>query len=643
MGRHKPQGRRARVGRGGQASTSETTVTAAVISNNTTGSGLVQIVLPLKPGIVTDQMITDRKITVMVNGVEQQVFIKAARGKFPAGFMNVDGSNETLRGIHGHFTYNIPSVDTPISAQFIIGRTRSTSDILETTITDTHITNRRVMVPTEPSWLCDTWLTLERLVPASSLNAQNTAYFVTKFDEVYEDIKDDDLESAFGGPATYESNAALIAAWCMTADMKYFWKAWYKNRKFLNYNLPNNGTGFWSPELNPNSVVTGLTSHSGIPGEAHSQRYRSFIAQYMLTGLIEYWNVVCSAHMHSTYANSTAALTDDLGDSHPISGDWGPRFNLRGGAMGRICAVTHDTTKVFSNPVDGYTGRAWGGSNAATEFPWYHDAIELHKFDAGGFRNNLRGFADTATDGGARPAGDFPFFQHALTVDYFLRYFFNVKADATVAGWIKDMVDITLNCITPARGQATGTIGTGCGVGGTSIVLSGAPTGRTFYIVGETVTLGHGGGNAENRLLTSVSGDFLTLGFDPTTNAHSASETVLGFQTTDGFSQGTAYGYTYMCGANANNGLHLADDPWTLPMWAAAVKFCEKYFGNNTVNGATYSTWYTRLIDPLQLVSLIFQWKQFGESWGTSMLGPYLDQFGIPSGLPTSIRSPTQY
>lgn len=71
-------------------------------------------------------------------------------------------------------------------------------------------------------------------------------------------------------------------------------------------------------------------------------------------------------------------------------------------------------------------------------------------------------------------------------------------------------------------------INTGCSAGGTSVVLStGSGSGHRFQ-VGESVILSQGTGNAETVVLTSVSGDGLTLGFAPCANVHNATEVVHG-------------------------------------------------------------------------------------------------------------------
>lgn len=72
-------------------------------------------------------------------------------------------------------------------------------------------------------------------------------------------------------------------------------------------------------------------------------------------------------------------------------------------------------------------------------------------------------------------------------------------------------------------------IATGCGVGGTSVVLQSGGTGGRFE-VGESVRLSATLGNEETVVLTSVSADGLTLGFAACANAHAAAELVRGVE-----------------------------------------------------------------------------------------------------------------
>ncbi len=531
----------------------ELEVTAEVTSDNTTGTSLVNIFLPCRPGDVTNQMITDRKITLEVNGVEQAVFVQAARGRHASDFRGSWGQ-DTVSVVHGHFTYNIPSVNTPITAKFIIGRVRSTTDLTETLIDDTHLGARRACYPTDPTYLCATELSLQPLIPASTLNAANLAYFVTYFDARFEQLKATELDAA-NYQSTYESNVALWAAYCMTGNRKYFWWPWRAARGFLKYSLPNNGTGFWVPEPNPQSIVTGLTSHGGLPNEQNSQRYRTFAVAYRITGQISYWFCVCNANSWINWANTSQSVAAQL--DKVISNDEYGRFNLRG-QWGVLLAFLIDSTKGMASS-GGFTGR----TDHVNQEAWMLNAWNTWPFNRGDHRDGMRGSHDTATSGGTVAGGVVPHFQWALLTDWLVMRQIMVKSDATVAGWIKTNVYAMLNDLVPST--------------------SGQP----------------------------------------------------------GFGQGAAYGYEYSMTATQGGN---ASDPWTLPMWAASVKYVERYFGDDTVNGALLSAWYTRLINTGQVSTshLNWSWKVFGESYGNNMMAPYLDQIGIPI-CPSAVRTPTQY
>ena len=79
---------------------------------------------------------------------------------------------------------------------------------------------------------------------------------------------------------------------------------------------------------------------------------------------------------------------------------------------------------------------------------------------------------------------------------------------------------------------------------------------------------------------------------------------------------------------------------YTLPMWASTLAFCNHYRGD-----AKFNTYYLLSINPGNVAPnrLIWSWKLFGELFGNLMSAPYFNQNGIPTGLPTTIRTPTNY
>jgi hypothetical protein len=85
--------------------------------------------------------------------------------------------------------------------------------------------------------------------------------------------------------------------------------------------------------------------------------------------------------------------------------------------------------------------------------------------------------------------------------------------------------------------------------------------------------------------------------------------------------------------------------PYELPEFSRFVAFVLKTLGSDTINGATYETWYNRLIDTANTVPgtiLAWQWKNFGQFYGFGADAPWIMAQSTLAG-PSSIRTPTYY
>jgi hypothetical protein len=89
--------------------------------------------------------------------------------------------------------------------------------------------------------------------------------------------------------------------------------------------------------------------------------------------------------------------------------------------------------------------------------------------------------------------------------------------------------------------------------------------------------------------------------------------------------------------------------PYELPEYARMIQFVLKTVsgaGSMTINGASYATWYTRLIDtanvnPVGILGNGWQWKIFGQIYSWGLESPWLN---AQSSLPTpAYRTPTQW
>ena len=115
---------------------------------------------------------------------------------------------------------------------------------------------------------------------------------------------------------------------------------------------------------------------------------------------------------------------------------------------------------------------------------------------------------------------------------------------------------------------------------------------------------------------------------------------------------GTAsYGSPYWMvrSAPASQGYAGTATPVYLCMDASAIAYCAARWPADVVNGATYATWYGRVIDPnnnannaalqnYDWTKFDRGWKIFGEQFGNSQCGPYFMRNGVPTG-PSTINS----
>lgn len=426
-----------------------TTISAELRSFNTLGLGTVSSGFPLRPGDVTDAMLQQDQVCVFVNGVEQRTYIEALRGRF------TDGS---IRSLLIQFSYNIPS-SAGIPGQLRLGTSCSKVHIAKTAVSSTVYLDARVFLPTDPLFLSETWVTFQPMLPASQEDPASASYFTTFFDRRFETkfptpnastgvLGKYDQLTAGNYQSTYESTRSLFAAWQKTGDSKYFYNAYQRAYYLLTaYSLPLKGSGFYNPDPNPNGLP-GVAAN-GRPPEWHSQRFLSYGVAYLLTGLEEFWNVVCIEASAQLGTKTTQALAQDP-DNGWIDDNYVGRFNIRT-AWAAGLTVVIDATKPFSGTYGGVAPY----TNFGQRLTWILDTWELYAYKKGDFRDGLVGNRDSATDGGQTAPGDLPLFQVALLGDFLIFYYTNVHADPRIPAWVQKMADIVLGEIAPLQAGDT--------------------------------------------------------------------------------------------------------------------------------------------------------------------------------------------
>lgn len=429
----------------GPAGTGGLVLSAVVQSFSTLGSGLVNSGVPLRPGDVFEADVIARKIRVFVNGVEQAVYCEALNGRF------ADGS---VRSVHIQFQYNIPSL-TAITAEIHIGEVRLTADVAFVSVTDTVMTARRFLIVTDVEYLCQTWATFERLLPASLENTDNARYFTTLANERFTGVwpypghfqnvigKDYDLTGTTGGGATYEHVRSLYAHYMKSGNRDFYDNAHQRGYRMLTgYALPATSYTNVNPHPNENGLP-GVSPFDG-PPEWHSQKYLGFGVAYLYTGCIEYWNIICERNCSLFYGKTTLStammdFTNAQGNFGWVDDTYICRFNLSTvwcTALGVIldCTKTYGFTGKYGMPAQ-FSQVQW-----QTRLPWILDAWEFHKY-VSGYRAGFRGNRETSTNGGTLPAGEAPHFQWAQMAAFLVFWYENVHADSRLPGWIKAIVD----------------------------------------------------------------------------------------------------------------------------------------------------------------------------------------------------------
>ena len=486
----------------------------------------------------------------------------------------------SVRSILIQFEHN--TLASPEDATVEIGGgSRNLADRLKAPVTQAQLLSGRYIIPKDVAHTSACRATLLPILPAANELAAHSGLLQGQF------ANRAALWVASGHTlgtyqATYESALALIARWQANGSTNATHRGYlWQGVKDVYYQA----IGYLLPPFGaglwspePNPDGWTVTGTGTLPAEWNSQNQVSLYAAYWATGAIAFWNLAQVRASWATALNSSEAETATLGDSHAISAIYLPRFNVRH-FVAMILSACADT-KSFSGSFG--TGRSLGGGNAAIELPWHLNAWNTHRFAKGDYRDNFRGADDNTTDGpanGAPANGDFPNFQGWLVSWALMMYCLNVKNDATVRGWIKTNVDILLQ--------------------------------NVVALVG---------GNPQ-------------------------------------FAAGATHGYDYW--ADAVAGGAVGPDPWTFPMAADVLAFVYA----DTAN-VTYKTWMERALNAANVEgdgasggslggtgnltwgNATSNWslfgKLFGQSFGYACAAPFLAVNGLPAGLPTAIRAPTQ-
>jgi len=546
-----------------------------LVSGTTGASTRYQVSFPLRPGDLTDADFMARKGALFVNGTEVAVHANAPRGRHNDG---------TLRAIVFQLDYTFADT-TPITAQVQLGTVRSTSDLTQTTVTQSLLWDlgatpyqiRALLVPTDPAYLCETLVSGSPLIPATSVDAVSYPLLIAYADDRFESLKNSETTNT-SAASDYEHVRGLTALWCMTADVEYLTQALSRARYLFTYSNDTTPSTY-SPTYNLESITGG----SGVNGnETKTQRHWTFYCGYYLTGWPSFWGTVDAGSQQAQRMGTsrTYAVPNNVASETSLS----PRKTLAITPYVWIAALM-DATRTVSSP----SGSGVSGASHLTQMAkiWTDLAAKTFAETHGGtgWRTGFPFAHENYRDDDTSAAqGDWPWFQSALVARQMVDYYVMVQAHSDIPPYIQLMCNaVVAQCTTSNGGAARqGTDITSATMGGQSYTFD-----NPVYSV-----------------------PYLTRP-DPANNS------------------------TMNC--------------WTFPMWNVAMAFMHAHFGGNAPDGTPWLTWYRRTVNPRLVwhngansSGLGWSWKIWGEICGGSMISPWLiANAGGAIGGPSTPRTPT--
>lgn len=425
------------------------------------GSVLVSSGLILKPGLVSTTNLD--QVRVYVEGAEQAVALHPVDGLFPDG---------TYRSVGVQFQYNLTN-NVPVFGQVKINQgLRGTTDIAWVKPTKTGVINKRaVIVPSDPVYLCDTFVTLMPLIPAANDTAVGTAwsnYANTTWDEASGDTRTGNRP----GTAMYQHAMGKMAQYCRTGVRSHYQWAYDWCVEMMDSTIIDAGPGgagsllvlpqvlpgidVGPPEvdrrdtcLNSNEIynperLLGINPCGyTISNEAYSMRAPSLAMAYWMTAwpqfkrnldsLVQWGMRLCP----SSYANARDTW---------LSVNYGVRHNLGVQGMYHLIPayLTGCTTSFAQSGL-----QALSSFNYETFLPYLLQALEDHIWNLpSDYRNGLvgqrHGTISTPLSGGDERWGVL-LFQLALIAEELILYNDLVKPDARIHTWMKTIADYVIS------------------------------------------------------------------------------------------------------------------------------------------------------------------------------------------------------
>lgn len=346
-----------------------TTTIVANIVRNQSGSGdcLISSGFPLPPGLVTEQLVREAKIKVLIGGAEIPANITALRGR------HADGS---IRSVLIQLTRSMSQGES-VAAQVIIGDSaRAYNDPAYIRPTLAIVQNNNVIVPSDASYLTTTRITLRGLLPSGSGTTNEEKLYTWAANDRFDALMAQYPTTNYQVVSDYDHISAIISLWARTGNVKYQKAAIDHAIENLPYNTPTTDA---SPSCDTTMTIANPDGRTGgqvcgVPNEPHYARYWSYAQLYLLTGYRDFWGIVAASAQYQQNLITSQEEAYNQIISYNIYDT--PRRQAWNSYGTLLPALMIDATI----PVNGqyFTGREFNWSNQLT---WTIDALEHWKWD----------------------------------------------------------------------------------------------------------------------------------------------------------------------------------------------------------------------------------------------------------------------
>ncbi|GAB6059673.1 hypothetical protein JCM31598_27900 [Desulfonatronum parangueonense] len=321
---------------------------------------------PFPQGLVTEDMIREGKLKVIVAGNEVPANVTALRGRHHDG---------TLRSALIQFQYSMRK-DESIPARIVIdGTPRLFPDPPYRRPTLETVMNNNVILPTDPSYISSTRIVFQYLLPAGQGTPEEEKQFTALAADRFNAL----VQNQNRGRSVYENPKAMAALWARTGDIKYYNEMLFHITNYwAGYNFPQKNSGCKDAAVtNPDNVEWPNHTNNGcwVSGtEPQGPRTQSYAIAYLLTGYRDFWGAV-AAFAQRTLFQGSQIVDQQSSDQRLLTGHWDyPRFNYNRFAP-LFSALMVDATI----PVHTF----WSGAkvNYVDHIGWALNSLVKHQWD----------------------------------------------------------------------------------------------------------------------------------------------------------------------------------------------------------------------------------------------------------------------